>query len=138
MLVISFSPVALVQDFIWEYFRLGGGTDYGACGDAYLEKFKSGTLRSLLKSYLYPNATSPTRLHGNTAVRHDHQSSQGTSVTVVDLVCVGPDENRHLIDELATWTRTACTLCFTMKLGRVGGGGGGGGEYAPDAAWFRL
>ena len=99
----------------------GGGTDYGVCGDAYLQKFKSGALRSLLKPYLYPNATSPTRLHGNTAVCHDHQSSQGTSVTVVDLVCVGPDENGHLIDELATWTRTACTLCFTMKLGGRGG-----------------
>ena len=49
---------------------------------------KLGALRSLLRSYLYPNATSPTRVHGgsrpNTAVRHDtRQSSQGVSVTIV-------------------------------------------------------
>ena len=39
---------------------------------------KLGALRPLLRSYLYPNATSPTRVHGgsNTAIRHDtHQSS---------------------------------------------------------------
>ena len=57
---------------------------------------KLGALRSLLRSYLYPNAAaSPTRVHGgsNTAVRHNTcQSSQGVSVTIVDLVCVGPDE----------------------------------------------
>ena len=44
---------------------------------------------------MYPNATSPTRVHGgsNTAVRHDtRQSSRGISVTIVDLVRVGPDE----------------------------------------------
>ena len=50
--------------------------------------FKLGALRSLLRSYLYPNATSPTTVHGgsrpNTAVRHDtRQSSQGVSVTIV-------------------------------------------------------
>ena len=56
---------------------------------------KLGALRSLLRPYLYPNATSPTGVHGgsNTAVCHDtHQSSQGVSVAIVDLVCVGPDE----------------------------------------------
>ena len=56
------------------------------------EKF---ALRSLLRSYLYPNTTSPTRVHGgsNTAVCHNTcQSSQDVSVTIVDLVRVGPDE----------------------------------------------
>ena len=41
---------------------------------------KLGALRSLLRPYLYPNATSPTRVHGesNTSVRHDtRQSSRG-------------------------------------------------------------
>ena len=53
-----------------------------------------GALRSPLRSYLYPNATSPTIVHGsNTAVRCDtRQSSRGVSVTVVDFVSVGPDE----------------------------------------------
>ena len=48
---------------------------------------KLGALRSLLRPYLYPNATSPTRVHGesNTSVRHDtRQSSRGVSVTIVD------------------------------------------------------
>ena len=48
--------------------------------------FKLGALRSLLRPYLYPNATSPTRVHGgsNTAIRHDtRQLSRGVSVTIV-------------------------------------------------------
>ena len=52
-----------------------------------------GVLRSLLRPYLYPNAASPTRVHGgsNTTARHNtHQLSQGISVTIVDLVHVGP------------------------------------------------
>ena len=56
---------------------------------------KLGALRSLLRSYSYTNTNSPTRVHGgsNTAVRHDtRQSSQGISVTIVDLVHGGPDE----------------------------------------------
>ena len=56
---------------------------------------KLGALRSLLRPYLYPNATSPTRVHGgsNTTIYHDtRQSSRGVSVTIVNLVCVGPDE----------------------------------------------
>ena len=56
------------------------------------KKLKLGALRLLLR---YPNATSPTRVHGgsNTAVHHNtHQSSRSISVTIVDLVCVGPDE----------------------------------------------
>ena len=81
-----------------------GGTDDGACMHTLGEsggmlpqkkKFKLGALRSLLRSYLYPNATSPTRVHGgsNTAVRHNtRQSSRGVSVTIVDLVRVRPDE----------------------------------------------
>ena len=68
----------------------------GVWGHVPPEKFlKLGALRLLLRSYLYTNATSPTRVHGgsNTAVRHDtRQSSQGISVTIVDLVRVGPDE----------------------------------------------
>ena len=50
-------------------------------------KKKLGALRSLLRPYLYPNATSPTRVHGesNTSVRHaTRQSSRGVSVTIVD------------------------------------------------------
>ena len=57
--------------------------------------FKLGALRSLLRPYLYPNATSPTRVHGgsNTSVRHaTGQSSRGVSVTIFDLVRVGPDK----------------------------------------------
>ena len=49
--------------------------------------FKLGALRSLLRPYFYPNATSSTRVHGesNTSVRHDtRQSSRGVSVTIVD------------------------------------------------------
>ena len=68
----------------------------GVWGHAPPEKFfKLGALRLLLRPYLYPNATSPTRVHGgsNTAVRHNtRQSSRGVSVTIVDLVCVRPDE----------------------------------------------
>ena len=81
------------------YLRLGG-TDDAACvrgiwGHAPPEKFlRLDALRSLLRSYLYPNATSPTRVHGriNTAIHHDtRQSSWGVSVAVVDFVHVGPD-----------------------------------------------
>ena len=100
-----------------------GGTDDGACvstrtlggvwGHAPPEKFsKLGALRSLLRSYLYPNATSLTRVHAgsNTAVRHDaHQSSRGVSVTIVHLVRVRLDEVGIL---LMTWTRTVSTLHF--------------------------
>ena len=56
---------------------------------------KLGALRSLLRPHLNPNATSPTRVHGgsNISFRHDTcQSSRGVSVTIVDLVRVGPDE----------------------------------------------
>ena len=56
------------------------------------KSLKLGALRLLLRSYLYPNATSPTRVHGgsNYIVRHNtRQSSRGVSVTIVDLV---PDE----------------------------------------------
>ena len=63
-------------------------------GHAPLEKIL-GALRSLLRPCLYPNATSPTRLHGgsNTAICHNTcQLSQGVSATIVDLVRVGPDE----------------------------------------------
>ena len=52
---------------------------------------KLGALRSLLRPYLYPNATSSTRVHGgsNTSIRHDtRQSSRGVSVTIFDLVRV--------------------------------------------------
>ena len=61
----------------------------GVWGHAPPQKFffKLGALRSLLRPYLYPNATSPTRVHGesNTSVRHDtRQSSRGVSVTIVD------------------------------------------------------
>ena len=62
----------------------------GVWGHAPPEKL--GALRSLLRPYLYPNATSPTRVHGgsDTAVCHDTcQSSWGISVTIVDLVSVG-------------------------------------------------
>ena len=91
----------------WKVLEIwGGGTDDGACisthtlggvwGHAPPEKFiKLGALRSLLRPYLYPNATSLTRVHGgsNTTVRHNtRQSSRGVSVTIVDLVRVGPDE----------------------------------------------
>ena len=86
--------------------EIGGGSDDGAClrthtlggsGGMPPQKnyFKLGALRSLLRPYLYPNATSPTRVHGesNTSVRHDtRQSSRGVSVTIVNLVRVGPDE----------------------------------------------
>ena len=59
------------------------------------KSFKLGALRSHLRSYLNSNATSPTRVHGrsNTAILYDtHQSSRGVSVTIVNLVCVGPDD----------------------------------------------
>ena len=65
----------------------------GVWGHAPPEKL--GALRLLLRLYSYPNATSPTRVHGgsNTAICHNtRQSSQGVSVTVVDLVHVEPDE----------------------------------------------
>ena len=70
------------------YLRLGG-TDDGECiststlgglGHAPPEKLlrawlplKLGALRSLLRSYLCPSATSPTKVYGEsiTAVRHD-------------------------------------------------------------------
>ena len=40
--------------------------------------FKLGALRLLLRPYLYPNATSSTRVHGgsNTTVRHDTRALQ--------------------------------------------------------------
>ena len=67
----------------------------GIWGHAPPEKCsKLDALRYLLRPYLYPNATSPTRMHGrsNTAVcQNTHQSSQGISVAVVDLLRVGPD-----------------------------------------------
>ena len=53
---------------------------------------KLGALRSLLRPYLYPNATSPTRVHGgsNTTICHDtRQSSRGVSVTIVTLYVSG-------------------------------------------------
>ena len=56
---------------------------------------KLGDLRSLLRPYLYPNATSSTRVHGgsNTAIHHNtRQSSRCISVTIVHLVGVRPDE----------------------------------------------
>ena len=61
----------------------GGGTDDGACVSTHMlggpvgmlpwKIFKLGALRSLLRPYLYPNATSPTRVHGgsNTTIRHN-------------------------------------------------------------------
>ena len=70
---------------------LGGSGGYALPENS----LKLDALRSLLRSYLYPNATSPTRLRGgsNTAVRYDtFQSSRGVSVTIVDLAHVGPDE----------------------------------------------
>ena len=57
--------------------------------------FKLGALRLLQWPHLCPNATSPTRVHGggNTAIHHDtRQLSRGVSITIVNLVCVGPDE----------------------------------------------
>ena len=61
-----------------------GGSEDGACvsthtlggsGGMLPQKIllKLGALRSLLRPYLYPNATSPTRVHGesNTSVRHE-------------------------------------------------------------------
>ena len=98
-----------------------GGTDDAVCVNTHtLERFGGMlpqknfyALRSLLRSYSYPNPTNPTRVHGrsNTAVCHDAcQSSQGISVAVVDLVCVGPDWWASYIYELMTWTRTVSTL----------------------------
>ena len=63
----------------------------GACSPKI--KFKLGALKSLLKPYLYPNFTSPTRLHGgnNTAICHvTRQLSRGVSSTIIDLVRVWP------------------------------------------------
>ena len=50
------------------------------------QNVKLGALRSLLRSYLYSNVTSPTRVHGsNIAIQHNiFQSSRGISVTVVN------------------------------------------------------
>ena len=85
-------------------------------GDVYLKKIKSGALRSLLKPYLYPNAT---RLHGNTAVRYDtHQSSQGTSVTVVDVVCDGPGP-----DEVGILNLVSLYFVLHYETRREEGGG---------------
>ena len=71
--------------------EIGGGNSVGACVSRHTlggsggmlpqEKFlKLGALRSPLRYYLYPNITSPTRVHArsNTAVHHDIcQSSRG-------------------------------------------------------------
>ena len=65
------------------------------------KKLKLGPLRSLLRPYLYPNATSPTRVHGrsNTAICQDtRQSSRGISVTIVGLLHVGPASYRRIDD----------------------------------------
>ena len=78
----------------------GGGTGDGAyvrtqmlrgLGPCFPRKL--GALRLLLRPYLYPNATSPTRVHGgsNTIVRHNtRQLSQGILVTIFNLVRIGP------------------------------------------------
>ena len=72
---------------------LSGGGVSGGCFPR--KKLKLSALRSLLRPpYLYPNAT---RVHGgsNTTVHHDtRQSSGGFSVTIVDLVRVGPASYR--------------------------------------------
>ena len=42
---------------------------------------------------MYPNANSPTRVYGTTAVHQDtRRLSRGISLTIVNLVHVGPDE----------------------------------------------
>ena len=45
----------------------GGGGEGGG--------IKLGALRLLLRPYLYPNATSPTRIHGGSNTAVQHQSS---------------------------------------------------------------
>ena len=62
------------------------GGSGGVLPQNYFFKIRCSEIAS--ESYLYPNATSPTRVDGrsrpNTAVRHDtRQSSQGVSVTIV-------------------------------------------------------
>ena len=76
------------------------GTNDGACValgglGACSSSVKLGAQRLVLQPLLYPNATSLTKAPGgsNTSIRHDtHQSSQGVSVTVANLVHVEPDE----------------------------------------------
>ena len=73
---------------------------------------KLGVLRSLPRPYLYPNATSPTRVHGG-VYHYTRQLSRAISVTIELTLCMS---GLHLIDELMTWTRTVSTLYITLKL----------------------
>ena len=57
---------------------------------------KLGALRLDLRSYLCPSATSLSRVHGGSdaAICHDtRQSSRSISVTIVNLVRVGPNDD---------------------------------------------
>ena len=87
-------------------------------------------MRLLLRSYLYQNATSSTRVHSEskTAVRHDiRQLSRGVSVTVVDPVSVGPDLPVGSLSSSADSTG-ARTFRYIFKEGRRNRGVGVGGS----------
>ena len=90
---------------------------------------KLGVLRSLPRPYLYPNATSPTRVHGG-VYYYTRQLSRAISVTIVDLVHVGPASYRWIDDldknslKLVQWpvTAKAVTNVTTPNSLKVGEG----------------
>ena len=79
--------------------------------------WKLGALRLLLRPYLYPNATSPTRIHGGSNTAVQHQSSWGKISSSGGTYPWCPPRFRRLWNSLVLVTCALCLLfCFSLFM----------------------